>query len=218
MQAKAYKGMGMEGGIARWYAKLTHKDMDEFKALARRMAEGLPPGASVLEVAPGPGYFSIELAKLGKYHVTGVDISKTFVGIAQKNAKAEGVEVEFRQGDAAHLPFADENFDLIVCRAAFKNFSEPVKALREMRRVSRPGGKAVIIDLRRDTPRAEIDKYANSIKESAWNRFIVKWTFRLMLLKRAYTLEEFKKMIAASGFATYGIKEQPMGCEITLTR
>ena len=90
----------MEGPIAKWYAKITHKDMEKFKALARRMAEGLQPGVNVLEVAPGPGYFAIELAKLGKYSITGLDISETFVEIARKNTREAGVQIDFQQGNA----------------------------------------------------------------------------------------------------------------------
>ena len=46
---KAYKGLGMEGGIARWYASLTRKSLDEFRKDARRMAEIIPPGGKVLK-------------------------------------------------------------------------------------------------------------------------------------------------------------------------
>ena len=77
--AKAYRGMGMEGGIARWYAKNTLRDMDEFKKLAGRLWEMLPAGGDILEIAPGPGYLSVELARQSRYRVTGLDISKTFV-------------------------------------------------------------------------------------------------------------------------------------------
>src|SRR5579864_9095031 len=66
---------------------------------------GLPSGARVLEVAPGPGFFAIELAKLGKYTITGLDISRTFVEIATKNARQAGVTVDFQQGNAAAMPF-----------------------------------------------------------------------------------------------------------------
>ena len=59
------------------------------------------------------------------------------------------MNVDFRQGDAAHMPIADGRYDFIICTAAFKNFTDPVGALREMCRVLRPGGKALIIDLRR---------------------------------------------------------------------
>ena len=64
---KAYKGIGMEGWIAKWYAANTGKRLEDFRALARRVAGELAPGSAVLELAPGPGYFAIELAKLSSY-------------------------------------------------------------------------------------------------------------------------------------------------------
>ena len=85
--AKAYKGMGMEGSIARWYDRATRKDMPEFQALAARIAALVPARGAVLEVAPGPGFLSIELAKRG-FDVCAVDISKTFVDLARRNAAA----------------------------------------------------------------------------------------------------------------------------------
>ena len=139
---KAYKGMGMEGGIARWYDRTTRKDMPEFIALAARIAASVPTAGTVLEIAPGPGFLSIELARRG-LDVRAVDISKTFVEIARNNAASEGVSVHFEQGNASVLPLADASVDFVVCRAAFKNFSEPIKALSEMRRVLRPGGRAL---------------------------------------------------------------------------
>jgi ubiquinone/menaquinone biosynthesis C-methylase UbiE len=146
--AKPFKGLGMEGAIARWYARLTKKSINDFRSLARRIAQQIPSGASVLEVAPGPGYFAVELAKLGNYQVTGLDISETFVEIARNNAVDARVDVDFQQGNASNLPFADESFDFLLCRAAFKNFGEPARALEEMHRVLKSGGKALIIDLR----------------------------------------------------------------------
>src|SRR5690242_11289646 len=140
--AKPYVGMGMEGAVARWYASLTRKSLAEFTALAERVSERLHSGDRVLEVAPGPGYFAIELAKLGDYRISGVDISSTFVEIARANAEEENVTVDFRQGNAAILPFPDATFDFLLCRAAFKNFTRPLAALQEMYRVLKPGGEA----------------------------------------------------------------------------
>jgi len=142
---KPYKGLGMEGAVARWYAALTKKSLVEFETLARRVAGEISPGSSVLEVAPGPGYIAIELAKLGDYRVTGLDISATFVEIARSNAASANVQAQFQRGDASRMPFDGERFDYIVCRAAFKNFSAPVAALQEMCRVLKPGGRALII-------------------------------------------------------------------------
>lgn len=217
-ETKGYKGLGMEGGIARWYAKFTRKSLPEFQQLAQRMAETLPSGARVLEVAPGPGYFCIALAKFGKFEITGLDVSKTFVEIARNNAREAAVPVDFQQGNASQMAFANDRFDLILCRAAFKNFSEPVRALGEMRRVLRPGGRAVIIDLRRDAPQEEIDRYIDAMKVGMVNAAFTKWTFRFMLLKRAYTREQFEEFVAESGCEKYEIREAPVGFEITLTK
>ena len=60
---KAYKGMAMEGPIARWYAKNARRDT-EFKTWANTVNKTVPAGGRVLEVAPGPGFLSIELARL----------------------------------------------------------------------------------------------------------------------------------------------------------
>jgi ubiquinone/menaquinone biosynthesis C-methylase UbiE len=218
METKAYKGMGMEGGIARWYAKTTHKSLAEFQALAERLSAELPEGSSVLEVAPGPGYLAIELAKLGRCIVTGLDISETFVEIARKNAAGAGVHVDFRHGNASAMAFENESFDLVVCRAAFKNFSEPVKALAEMRRVLKSGGRAIVIDLRRDTPKEEIDAHVDNMHVGKLNSAFIKLTFRVMLLKRAYTRPEFEKFIAESGFKNHDIREANVGFEITLVK
>jgi ubiquinone/menaquinone biosynthesis C-methylase UbiE len=218
MEAKGYKGMGMEGGIARWYAKTTRKDYAEFEKLAARLAEHLPPGSSVLEVAPGPGYLSIELAKFGRYSVTGLDISETFVKIAQRNAGEAGVQIDFRRGNASAMPFADGAFDLIVCRAAFKNFSEPVKALDEMHRVLRPKGVTVIVDLRKDVSLEEINSYVNKSGRGWFDAWMTKLAFRCMLVKRAYTQEQFEKMVEESGFGGCSIEANPMGFEVQLTR
>ncbi|HEY3823972.1 MAG TPA: class I SAM-dependent methyltransferase [Bryobacteraceae bacterium] len=136
--------MGTEGVVVRWYASLTKKSAADFEMLAQRVASEVSPGSSVLEVAPGPGYFAIELAKRGDYRVTGLDISATFVEIARANAAGAGVQANFQRGDASRMPFDGEQFDYVVCRAAFKNF---VAALQETYRVLKPGGWPPIIDI-----------------------------------------------------------------------
>jgi ubiquinone/menaquinone biosynthesis C-methylase UbiE len=135
------KDLGIGGWMAHWYDNNTKNHrLKEMKMYAVEVASHIKNGASVLEIAPGPGYLSIELAKLGKYNIVGWDISKDFVEIARKNAKAAGVEVDFREGNAADIISPDSRFDFIICTAAFKNFKEPLKALNEMHRVLKPGG------------------------------------------------------------------------------
>jgi ubiquinone/menaquinone biosynthesis C-methylase UbiE len=215
---KPYKGMGMNGFVARWYAGLTSKSMDEFKALARRTASQIPANATVLEVAPGPGYFAVELAKLGNFQIAGLDISETFVEIARANAGKAGVNVDFRRGNASRMPFADDSFDFLICCAAFKNFTEPQRALEEMYRVLKPGGQALIVDLRRDATMDDINQAVNGMKVGALNGVITKLTFRYMLLKRAYTKCDFEQMISRTKFQGSDIREDLFKLEIFLSK
>src|SRR5208337_2090171 len=130
---KPYKGTGMEGWLARWYARTRRNDMEDFRRQARTAAEHLSSGCNVLEVAPGPGFFAIELAKLGAFKITGLDISRTFVEIATENARNAGVRIDFRLGNASAMPFADDSFDFICCSAAFKNFPGARQLVRRFR-------------------------------------------------------------------------------------
>jgi ubiquinone/menaquinone biosynthesis C-methylase UbiE len=216
--AKPYKDWGMEGAVAKWYAALTKKSLEDFKLLARRTAEQIPLRSSVLEVAPGPGYFAIELAKLGNYRITGLDISETFVEIARANSAKASVRVDFRRGNASAMPFGDETFDFLLCRAAFKNFSEPQRALEEMHRVLKPGGQALIIDLRGDASNESIQEAVDGMNLGAVNGIITKLTFRFMLLKRAYTKREFQELVSATRFHDVEIREQLTALEILLSK
>lgn len=218
MPAKPYKGLGMEGAVAKWYAGLTRKSLKDFEALAQRIAEQLPPRSRVLEIAPGPGYFAIELAKLGDYRIAGLDISETFVDIARANATAANVRVDFRQGNASAMRFPDSRFDFILCRAAFKNFSQPGEALAEMHRVLKPGGRALIIDLRRDASRQSVRQAVDAMNLGSVNRIVTKLTFRFMLLQRAYTKAEFAELISHTKFAGVEIAETLTGLEVILTK
>jgi ubiquinone/menaquinone biosynthesis C-methylase UbiE len=215
---KPYRGMSMEGGIANWYTKITRKDLSEFERLARGLAADLPPGARVLEVAPGPGYLSVALAKLGTFKITGLDISQSFVRIASEYAKREGVTARFIHGSASNIPFEDGLFDLIVCRAAFKNFSEPLKAINEMHRVLKPGGKALILDLSKDASWDEIVAYVDGLHVSAMSAWFTKFTFKHMLLKRAYTAGQMAKLASESDFKDCTVVKVPLGMEVTLVR
>ena len=215
---KPHADQGIEGLAAKWYAANTGEMMKEYVDLARKIAGEVAEGSAVLEVAPGPGYFCIELAKLGAYAITGVDISHTMVGIAAKKAAEAGVQAEFKQGSASKLPFPSKSFDFLLCRAAFKNFAKPVEALQEMSRVLRPGGRALIIDLKRNASPEEISRGLDEMHLTPFNRLLTKLIFRTMLLKSAYTKEDFQEMLWEASFTSYEIHEDYMGFEIWMTK
>ncbi len=215
---KQRKDSGMEGRVAKWYANNTGEMLDDFSKLAGRISSELPPGSAVLEVAPGPGYFCIELAKLGQYSITGLDISHTFVEIANQKAADAGVRVDFRQGNAASLPFPDDTFDFLLCRAAFKNFGQPVRALQEMCRVLKPGGRGLIIDLNRDATPDSMNHYVDTMRLTFVNKVVTKLVFRTRLSKTAYTKQQFQQMLAQAKFRSAEIRDVDIQFEISVTK
>ncbi|MGB6689647.1 MAG: methyltransferase domain-containing protein [Terracidiphilus sp.] len=215
---KPRRDSGMEGMVAKWYAANTAEMMKEYVELARRVANELPQGSSLLEVAPGPGYFCIELARLGSYKITGLDISRTFVKMAAKKAADARVKAEFKQGSASKMPLQNNSFDFLLCRAAFKNFAQPVFALQEMCRVLKPGGRGLIIDLKGDASPNEVSRAVDGMGLSWFNRIMTKLAFTTMLLKRAYTRQQFEQMLAQAEFAKVEIVETDLGLEIAMTK
>jgi ubiquinone/menaquinone biosynthesis C-methylase UbiE len=211
--------MAMEGSIARWYARTrgSAPQIAEWRRLARELTEGLPDGAHVLEVAPGPGYFAIELARLGRLSVTGLDISHSFVEIARENARRAGVNATFRHGDASRMPFPDGMFDLVVCQAAFKNFSRPQPAVNEMHRVLRPGGRAWIEDMRQDASDTAIRDEVRAMHLSRFRGFMTERALR-SLRRRAYTKEQFVSFAQASPFGNSVLTLAGIGLDIRLTK
>jgi ubiquinone/menaquinone biosynthesis C-methylase UbiE len=214
---KGYKGVGMEGPIARWYAVATGKDR-RHEEQARQVAERAARGSRILEVAPGPGYLSVALAKTGDYEVTGLDISETFVEIARRHAAEQGVKTDFRHGNASAMPFDDDTFDFVVCCAAFKNFSDPVGALREMRRVLRPGGTALILDLRRDLSRAAVDAEVAGLELGPVSRLFTRLVLAYWLPRRAYTKAQFEALVAQAGFRSAEIGQTPIALEVEMVK
>ena len=215
---KPFRGAGMEGWIAKWYARTRKNEAEDFRRRAKSVAEHLRSGVDVLEVAPGPGYFAIELARLGDFTITGLDISRTFREIATENARRAGLRIAFRIGNASAMPFAGESFDFVYCSAAFKNFAQPVEALNEMHRVLRPGGETLVEDLRRDISIDEIDGYVEHSGRNWFDAFMTKWAFRHMLIKRAYTADEFVQMAKESRFDSCQITIAAMGFEVLLAK
>ena len=214
-----FKGPEMEGPVARWYARVrgTDSQLDLCRLQARQLTEGLAEGARVLEVAPGPGYLAIEMARLGKFQVTGLDISRSFVQIASDNARQAGLKVDFRRGDVAAMPFEAGTFDLVVCQAAFKNFTEPHSALAEMHRVLRVGGTAVIQDMSKDATHADIEDEVKGMDLGRFSAFTTKATLE-MFKRRAYSPDRFEQLAAASPFRTCEITTVGIGLEVRLRR
>ena len=217
-----FKDLGIGGIVAHWYDNNTRKNrLEEMKEYTKEAAKYLHDGSSVLEVAPGPGYLTIELAKLGKCNkIIGLDISKDFVKIAQRNAKEAGVlgVVEFRRGNVSDIPFPDNAFDFIICTAAFKNFKEPFKALSQMYRVLKSGGTALIIDMNRNVSNQQIEDFIGNTEVNGKDKLFMKLIFKHFLRNGAYNKDELINLISKTAFKQYDIKEEGIGFYIYLTK
>jgi len=215
-KARQKKDIGITGRMAKWYDNNSRTSrLGEMREYADIVSDYAEKGAAVLEVAPGPGYLAIELARRG-FIVTGVEISADFVEIEKRNALEAGVSVNFLQGNASELPFPEKTFDFIICSAAFKNFSQPLRALEEMDRVLKPNGTALILDMNRDATNEDIEAEMRKTAMKGFDRLFVKFSFKTFLKKGAYTKEGFEELIAQTGFAKHEIKKAGIGFQVWL--
>jgi SAM-dependent methyltransferase len=118
-------------------------------ALLDLMAECAGAGVedTVLDVACGPGIVSCHFAQRVR-HVTGLDVVPAMLERAQRFQAERHVEnVEWKLGSSTDLPLAADTFDCVVTRFSFHHFLEPEAALREMKRVCKPGGTVLVCDV-----------------------------------------------------------------------
>ncbi|MEH1123759.1 demethylmenaquinone methyltransferase [Micromonospora sp. CPCC 206061] len=128
---------------------------------ATREALGLRPGQRVLDVGAGTGVSTVELATSGAYAV-GLDLS---IGMLQAGLRVRP-DVPLLAGDALRLPFADETFDAATISFALRNVVDNAAALRELARVTRPGGRLVVCEFSHPTNAAFRTAYMSYLMRS----------------------------------------------------
>ncbi len=90
--------------------------------------------------------------------------------------------------------------------------------MTEMYRVLKPGGVAVILDMRRDASAEDIEREVKNMGLDRINQFLVRWTFNQMLLKSAYSVESMKSMIAQTPFEKYKLTVKGIGFQAWLEK
>jgi SAM-dependent methyltransferase len=128
------------------FARLPAHSDEKSIRLVRQAAE-IGPEDSVLDVACGPGLLACAFARTAR-HVTGVDLTPAMVEQARALQRAEGLaNLAWHVGDVASLPFPDGSFSVAFTRYSFHHLLDPGAALSEMIRVTRPGGRVVVVDV-----------------------------------------------------------------------
>lgn len=139
-------GTEMDGLKSRMKATWMSGDFDKIAKVIESAAEefiadlALIPGANVLDVACGSGNLALPAARAGAI-VTGVDIAPNLLETAARRARAEGLKIQFNEGDAEQLPYADASFDTVVTMFGAMFAPRPDVTARELLRVLRPGGR-----------------------------------------------------------------------------
>ncbi len=128
-----------------YLSSAVHASGPELEVLSRAVAER--PGTSVLDLGCGAGHVSFGVAPFAA-SVLAYDLSEQMLGVVAAAAAERQLDnVVTRQGAAEQLPFEDASFDFVFSRYSAHHWREPAQALREVRRVLRPDGEAVFIDV-----------------------------------------------------------------------
>ena len=102
-------------------------------------------GPKVLEVSFGTGYLLTQYAD--RFETHGIDYSQKMLSVACANLEKKGIEARLQQGSVESLPYADESFDCVVNTMAFTAYPDGAKAMSELHRVLKRGGRLVMIDV-----------------------------------------------------------------------
>ena len=139
------EGWQLEGGGAEAYERYLASAFSPWAKKLTELAE-IREGDRVLDVACGTGIVARHAAERAGAAgtVVGIDLNEDMLRVARSVSAATRPAIEWRQGNATELPFPEEAFDVVCCEQAIQFFSDPVKALGEMRRVMAPGARAAV--------------------------------------------------------------------------
>ncbi len=107
---------------------------------------------SALDIGTGTGELAFEIYKEGKRNgksidITGIDFSRHMIDIAKRKAKTNGINAKFKFGDALHLKYKNNSFELVTSGFAVKNVDNQARLASETYRIMKKGGRLVFIEL-----------------------------------------------------------------------
>jgi ubiquinone/menaquinone biosynthesis C-methylase UbiE len=157
---------------------------------------GVQAGERVLDVACGTGCVARAAARCvgAGGTVVGLDLNEGMLAVARR--VSAGAPIEWREGDAASLPFADGSFDAVTCQQALQFFPDRPQALREMRRVLAPGGRAALAVFR---GLAQSPAYA-PLADALGRHVAAEAAAMLRSIFPGWTRDELRTLVRGAGF------------------
>jgi ubiquinone/menaquinone biosynthesis C-methylase UbiE len=129
-----------------------------------KLAEAGPDDTS-LDVACGPGLLACSFARVVR-HAVGIDLTPAMLDQARKTQAEQRLSnVSWQQGDVSALPFPDAHFSIVSSRFAFHHLLNPLAALKEMKRVCKPGGRVVVADMAPAADKADALNAAERLRD-----------------------------------------------------
>lgn len=167
---------------------------------------------NVLEIGPGPGYAGLEWLKAtSDSMLTGCEISREMIKLAEKNAVEYGLEARtnYVESNCMQMPFPDGSFDAVFTNGSLHEWEEPVKVFNEINRVLKPGGIFYISDMRRDVnPAVKWLIYFLTKPKEIRPGFITS-------LNASYTVDEMKDLIGQSALKTAAVIKDFFGLSVS---
>lgn len=158
------------------------------------------PQHTVLDVACGPGLVAIAFAEVVA-HATGLDATPAMLARAAEIAAGRSIaNVDWRLGEAGALPFADSSFDIVTCRFAFHHIEDPLAALHEMKRVTKPGGSLVVCDsvASADPAKAGAFNRFEKLRDPSTVRFLTEAELKSLFTEAGLVIDEERRYCLAA--------------------
>jgi SAM-dependent methyltransferase len=159
---------GLPAAYRRWRTSRLGQITDRLEEELILGLVGLPAGMRILDAGCGDGLLASALARAGAI-VTGVDRDPHMLTVGQARAEHAGLHLELVEGDLRALPFADAAFDVVIAVTALCFVADAERAVREMARVLRPGGRVVIGELGRWNLWAAKRRISGWLGPSVWS-------------------------------------------------
>ncbi len=191
---------------------------DVYVFVAKRVSQEITKGL-VLDVGTGPGFLPIAIAKLmNEVEVVGIDLGVDMVRMAKASAQKAGVadRVKFEVMNARKMHYADSYFDIVVSTGSFHHWRNKAKVLNEIYRVLKPGGKALIYELRKDASAEDLEDL-----KVRYGVVVGSLVYRAVAVHSATTLEEYQEVLSdpQNLFKTFEIRlPVPFAMEAVLSK